>query len=36
LVNQEAKKDKKTTAVIIKESIVNIDTEFGLKLAEFL
>ena len=36
LVNQKTKKGKKTSAVIIKKTIVNIDTEFDLKLAEIL
>jgi predicted DNA-binding protein len=36
LLNQETKKGKKTSAVVIKETIVNIDTEFDFELAEFL
>ena len=36
LLNQETKKGKKTSAVVIKETIVNIDTEFDFELAAFL
>ena len=36
LLNQKTRKGKKTSAVIIKETVVNIDTEFDFKLAEFI
>jgi CMP-N-acetylneuraminic acid synthetase len=36
LVKQKTKKGKKTSAVVVNEPIVNIDTDFDLKLAEFL
>lgn len=36
LVEQKTKKGKRTSAVIIDEPIVNIDTEFDFMLAEFL
>ena len=36
LVNQRTKKGKKTSAVVINKSIVNIDTELDFKLAEIL
>jgi len=36
LVNQKTKKGKKTSAVVINKSIVNIDTELDFKLAEIL
>ena len=36
LVNQKTRKGKKTSAVVINKSIVNIDTELDFKLAEIL
>jgi len=36
LVNQKTRKGKKTSAVIIKETVVNIDTEYDFILAEFI
>jgi len=36
LVNQRTKKGKKTSAVIIKETVVSIDTEYDFILAEFI
>ena len=36
LVNQKNRKGKKTSAVVIKETVVNIDTEFDFELAEIL
>jgi len=36
LVKQRTKKGKKTSAVVVNEPIVNIDTEFDFKLAEIL
>jgi len=36
LLNQKTRKGKKTSAVIIKETVVNIDTEYDFILAEFI
>jgi CMP-N-acetylneuraminic acid synthetase len=36
LVNQKTRKGKKTSAVVIKKTIVNIDTEFDFELAELM
>ena len=36
LIKQRTKKGKKTSAVVVNEPIVNIDTEFDFRLAEFM